>query len=409
MADGKQNTAGQALRRQKIIDYIKQNGPVKSGAICAALSLSRSSLSDDIRAINAHGAILTSPRRGCYIYTGEADRILAEGAMRGKLDRTHIRRWYILAILSASPCTFEELLEKLRAASFTCSAATLHTDLKDLRNDTYIRAAAENGHVYYRSARILSADRREITQYHARHKSNSSRSQILQNTYASIDRKLAHSLPEQDVKTKTVSIHRIGKQSTISEDQLELLQAFREYPFSDRVLMIPYRTNNGRLIRCSFSTGLLLYSAETNRIYLLGRNDKKENTIIPLDRVQTDAITIQTDSYNYLYQSPEFLRMYDEMFHLSTEEPAAVRVRFTNLPFIYAKIRRLCEVRTHASMKLTADGTELLYTDTLRGLSDFARYLRRFGRSALVDEPAELRTMMMETSRKVMELYDDDL
>lgn len=409
MGRGKQSTIGQAQRRQAIVDYIEKNGPVKSGAICAALSLSRSSLSDDIRAINAHGTILTSPRRGYYHYAPEAGAILPEGILRGKLDRTHIRRWYILALLSGAPHTFEDILSKLQKASVPCSAATLHADLKELRNDTYVHVSIESGRTLYHSTQILAADSREITNYCALHKKGPALSQILRNTYDSIDRKLAHCLPAKDVKIKVSAVRRIGKQNTISEEQLKHLQKFRNFPFADRVLNIPYRSNSGQFLSCSFSTGLIVYSGETGRIYLLGRDAEKRNTVIPLDHIRTDGISVKKGSYNYIYQHPEFMRMFEEMFHLSTDDPVFVRVRFANLPFVHAKIRRLCEMRPRASMKLISDGTEILYTDTLRGLTDFARYLRRFGRSALVDEPAELRDLMIMSSRKILELYDESL
>lgn len=44
MGKGKQNRDGQALRKQQIINYIRENGPVKGSEICRDLEMSRSSL-----------------------------------------------------------------------------------------------------------------------------------------------------------------------------------------------------------------------------------------------------------------------------------------------------------------------------------------------------------------------------
>ena len=51
-------------------------------------------------------------------------------------------------------------------------------------------------------------------------------------------------------------------------------------------------------------------------------------------------------------------------------------------------------------------GNEIVFTDTVRGKGDLARYLRRFGRSAIVEEPAELRAEMISASRKILQLYE---
>ena len=407
MGRGKQDAAGQALRRQQLIDYIKEHGPVKSGDICAALSLSRSSLSDDINAINAQAPILTSPKRGYYCYDPDAEKYLTDGALRGKLDQAHIRQWFILALLSAQACSFETILDELEEESFSCGLATVHADLKSLKDSKYITTVQKDGHTLYTSSVLHAADRKELTQFYAQQKAAQSGSRILVSAYDTINKKLSHCIPDNTLKIKQTTARRVGKHSVISSGQLDLLQAFQQYPYSENVLTIPYRANTGRLVTRSFSTGLILYSAETNRIYLIGKDGDKRNTIIALDRILMDQILVQDDCYNYVYQTPEFLQMYEEMFHLSTDDPVTVRVRFTNLPFITAKVQRLSEVRKKSSVELISDGKEILYTDTLRGISDFSRYLRRFGRAALVDEPEELKDMMLYTSKRVIELYEE--
>ena len=49
---------------------------------------------------------------------------------------------------------------------------------------------------------------------------------------------------------------------------------------------------------------------------------------------------------------------------------------------------------------------EIFYADTIRGLEDFARYLRSFGRAALVIEPPKLVERMKNTPLRVMEAYE---
>ena len=406
MGKGKQNSAGQAKRRQQIIDFIKENGPVKSGSICEALSLSRSSLSDDINAINAQTSVLTSPKRGYYAYAPEAGKDFSDGILRGKLDSIHIRQWYILALLSTGPYSFESLLEELQEESFRCGESTLHADLKALQDKGYVTSSAENGEYLYRSYMLYPVSREELARYHSQKKKMNSGSRIQISAYDTIEKKIEHSIPDKSLVIKKTYARHTGKQNTLSAVQLDLLQQFQHYPYATHVLEVPYVTNTGKLITCSFSTGLILYSVETSRIYLLGKDKKKQNIIIALDRIQLDRIEVLS-FHNYCYRSQEFFRIEEEMFSISVKDPVAVRVRFHNVPFVTSKIEYLHKMRKHSTIERSNDDTEIVYTDTLRGIPDFARYLRRFGHHALAEEPEELKDMMLYTSRKVLELYEE--
>ena len=400
MGNGKQSAAGQAARRQQIIDYIKEHGPVKSGKICADLSLSRSSLSDDINAINAQHPVIESPKRGYYEYHAEQVEV------RGRIDRTYVRRWYELALLSDCPCTAEELLDLLADAGMECSLNTLYADIRALKKDHYIKSAEEIG--TYCSTALYTPGADEIRHYRQARTQTRTSPRVLISTYDTIDRKLTRCIPGTDLtEKKSVSTRRAGKQNRLSKEQLALLGQFQQFPYPEFSLRIPYRTNRGADVTATFSVGMIVYSVEANRIYLLGKNSEKRNTIIALDRIRMDGVAI-LETPNYCYQSAEFHRIFEEMFHLSADEPVEVRVRFQNLPFIRNKVQRLCEVRKQAKTERIREDSEILYTDTLRGIGDFARYLRRFGRSAIVDAPEELKEMMLFTSRRVIGLYEKD-
>ena len=90
MSKGKQNREGQAARRQIIIDYIREHGPVKSGQMCKELGMSRSSLSDDINAINAVSNLIEFPKRGYYVLRTDVEEA---ASLRGMIDAEHVRRW----------------------------------------------------------------------------------------------------------------------------------------------------------------------------------------------------------------------------------------------------------------------------------------------------------------------------
>ena len=49
-----------------------------------------------------------------------------------------------------------------------------------------------------------------------------------------------------------------------------------------------------------------------------------------------------------------------------------------------------------------------IYEDNLRGLSDFARFLRSFGTAVIAIEPPKLRETMINTYTKILEKYADE-
>ena len=51
----------------------------------------------------------------------------------------------------------------------------------------------------------------------------------------------------------------------------------------------------------------------------------------------------------------------------------------------------------------------MIYEDTIRGLQDFAGYLRRFGRSVIVDEPADLKEKMIFSAQRTISRYEEIL
>lgn len=408
MSRGKQDAAGQAVRRQQIIDYVKEHGLVKSGELCEALSLSRSSLSDDINAINTQAPLLLSPKRGYYTYNSAAASSMDDASVRGRIDRTHIRQWYILALASEQALTGPDILKRLSEENIACSPATLHTDLRTLKSLGLLKEQRDGTQVRYHSSVLCSAGNEELAKYRKGRAGRTENQRMVIAAYDSLERKLSHCIPGNKVAVKGSATRKIGKQNLISKEQLHMLELFEKFPYTEYALSIPYTTNRGIVVTVLFRVGMVMYSVETNRIYLIGKDDEDRNTIIALDRIRLDEVSVAEDSFNYIFESPEFKAIFDEMFHLSTEPAVRVQVRFQNLPFISAKVQRLCSIRPKASVRAINNDTELLYTDTLRGMDDFARYLRRFGRSVIADSPEELRERLIFTSRKTIRMYREE-
>ena len=50
----------------------------------------------------------------------------------------------------------------------------------------------------------------------------------------------------------------------------------------------------------------------------------------------------------------------------------------------------------------------IIYTDTISGLPDFKRYLRKFGKNAHVLEPDSLKKEMEESVEKALSRYEEE-
>ena len=405
MARGKQSSEGQALRRQQIIDYIRENGPVKGSRICADLNMSRSSLSDDIRAVNTGGRIILSPKKGVYVIGNTSE---AAAKPYSRIDGQSVRRWMILLSLAGKDRTIDEIREYLQDSEISCSKSVLYADLNELIQAGIISKNTDGRQNLYRSESLYETDLREISQYEARKAGKSARVGI--SAFSSIDLKIKRSIPGYEQGTEDGGTKRAGRHNILTEEQMQMLQNFERFPYKEKELCVIFTTNAGREIVRNINVGIIVYAVETTRIYLIGENTwsrgpadengERNNIVIPMDSIV--SIT-EGNKVNTSYNTPKFHQIYREMFQISAEKPMDVRVRFENYTFIRDKIERLCAARETAHMEIVDN--EIIFTDRIRGKGDFARYLRRFGRSAIVEQPGQLREDMINASKKILALY----
>ena len=415
MAGGKQSRQGQTERRQKIIDYIRENGPVKSGTICKALGLARSSLSDDINAINSVSSIINCPKKGWYVCSEGA---VSAPSIRGMLDAEHIRRWMILYLLSYKAQEFEEIKESLNEIGLACSDSTLHSSLHSLKEQHMVSSdRLSNTEVYRAVQTICPASEKEILAFRKKTKDNSAYSRIFFEPYNAVEKKAARICPDYpDTDRSKKTTMSSGKRNVLSEEQLEQLSDLELYDFRNYALSLSFRTSKGFRKSEEIRIGLIVYSVETSRIYLIGKNTDDYYTVIPLDAIDFRSISVCKENdppiINNIYNSHEFTAMKREMLNISTDKAQDVEVHFLRLRSIEDRLKRFETVRlldkNPAKLELNEDGTELVYTDRIRGLDDFARFIRRFGRAALVKSPPVLCGKLMQSSQKIIELYDED-
>lgn len=203
-----------------------------------------------------------------------------------------------------------------------------------------------------------------------------------------------------------------GKSNHINQNQLKHLQNFVQYPYKTKALVINYLSRNGAM-EITISSGLLFYSIETNCFYLLCQN-MNDQSIMQL-RLDHIASIREGAEKNKNFRSPSFMKIYEEMFSASFEpEKSHVKVLFQDFGNIKERLTVLHSERKFSKLYEIEPISDdlphcIVYEDDLRGLSAFSRFLRSFGSSALVLEPSHLRELMIQSNRKILQNYEENV
>lgn len=160
-----------------------------------------------------------------------------------------------------------------------------------------------------------------------------------------------------------------------------------------------------------FQIGMVIYSVEKAALYLFGKVFTEDPVLTPVSDSIIDLSTVtdfeETKYPNNNYHSAAFQKIFSEMFSISVEEPVKVTVRFDLTANVKRKVQYLKQQRSGASIDFLPDENQLEYTDTIRGLNDFANYLRQFGKSVHVIAPAELKEKMEFSVDRTLSRYEE--
>lgn len=195
-----------------------------------------------------------------------------------------------------------------------------------------------------------------------------------------------------------------GKKYTEFKQLQSLLKKLKPYPYREKVLIYTYKTQTYDTISVMLATGLLVYSLEKDKLYIIGNSILTgEDIIINMASV----LSIETTEFHNLrFQSTYYLQLYENMFSISIQKPVKVVIEFNHIFDIELKLQQLTSQRKNAN--LTLKGKKLIYTDEISGLNDFANYLRRFGGNFRVIEPPELIEKMEFSAKRALNRYEKE-
>lgn len=432
--------------KELLIEYLlsKPNENISREEIIKQTGISKSRLSELVKEIRADGYEITTPNRSGII------RLESSNTISFDITPKEVRQWLIILALSKSgTATYMELVCSILSIADSTylydeittndnytdmdileylqkynpgakqdidnflPLPTLRKDLHALIEIGYVdkkRVQYKNGiHVVYsvseKSPAILFESDAELYDFMI--------------FYDNFKCPLSNTVPLESLYKKTKCIYDwesydsatqiYGKSNRIDMNQLNYLKDFIRYPYKTKSLHVNYLSREGEMI-LTVDSGLLFYSVETNCFYLLCTNTSDKNIMqLRLDRI---ASIREGLTKNRNYRSLHFLNIYDEMFSAAYDSKKThVKVLFQDFGNIRERLTSLHNKRKLSKLyeiePLTDDiPHSIVYEDDLRGISAFSRYLRSFGSSALVLEPIELRELMIESNKKILNNYE---
>ncbi|SFQ09642.1 Predicted DNA-binding transcriptional regulator YafY, contains an HTH and WYL domains [Lachnospiraceae bacterium XBB1006] len=438
-----------------VLEYLikHSNENISRDYLIEQTKISKSRLSEVINSIKNDGYdIITPPRSGIVrLKTTDEQNVLAP------ISDTDIRQWIILFLLSKyKELSFKELLIKiltLRDNSFEQMKYLIDsgTDTKRYDNASIIKSirknaqnigvyADENGNINVAqnivSVTALRKDLKQLRELGLVEMNSSTRTSYrLTSTAPYIIPISADSLYEFCMKYKDTassiseieplkqayhkmkllinlddtleSFHRFGKSNSLSHSQQEKFNTFIQSQYTTHLIQIEYDDKKD-----TFAVGLLFYSVETGGLYALGKN--LDNNKIESRRIDWFKNVSTLPIENSDYHADIYFKIYNEMFSSSYEDEVfKVKILFQDFGNVGKRFTDLAKIRENAKIYAVKNKPDdcpydYIYEDSLRGLTDFARYLRSFGRSVLALEPPKLvDDYMLFTYNRIVEKYGE--
>ena len=435
--------------KQIVLNYLLQhsNKEITRDKLISDTGISKSRLSEILSSIRADGyTIVSPPRSGKLLFEPPNNQLVLP-----TIKDSDLRQWIIIFLLSRyGSLSFRELIIKtliikdydfeytlklnnkkvyddnnliksLRSESATSiikeddidvandyiSITTLRKDLNALR-DAGLVILKEGQKVTYeltnKAPYIIPISEDSLSEFclkYEEHISATSESLPIKQAYNKIQKII--SWDGADNKQR-----RFGKENQISEFQIDRFNYFISHSYKDNRITL-HSEYNGRQRHDTVSVGLLFYSVETNSFYALCYNHTQNR--IEADRLDYIGTITEENKPNSIFHSQKYYQIYNEMFGAGFYPKVYhVKVLVQDFGNVVTRFRNLTKIRHESAIRIIDNPPKdciykYVYEDNVRGLEDFARFLRSFGLSVLAVEPPELKDKMMRTYTWIIEKY----
>lgn len=448
-----------------VLDYLKEhkNKDVRRDTLMAETSVSKSRLTEVLQSIRNDGYTIISPNRSGIVRL-EIDEESISMPISDIKDQD-IRKWFIIFLLTKyETLTFREivyhlmtlkdkafeqikllktydgqkkaydnnaLIQNIRdnysteydefnvnVAEEIISVTAIRTDLNNLQDENIVKMInvlkPDTGR--YQTKYILTDQAPslvlmaedslfEFCQEYEQQISTLSAAKPLKQAYSRMK-----ALVNYD--GNTVEQYHFGKENNISQDQINALNNYASHNYKTHILQLKTLYKDEETLT-DFATGLLFYSTETSGLYALGRNI--QNGYILSLRLERILDINELSEQNHEFHDQSYYDIFDEML-ASQYEPIVshVKVLVNDFGNVVNRFNDLTDFRKHASMRKLEKipkGCEYksayIYEDNIRGIADFARFLRKFGNSVVALEPIELKERMLNTYKRIIEMNEE--
>ena len=204
----------------------------------------------------------------------------------------------------------------------------------------------------------------------------------------------------------------------------EYINKLNAFDYENNLLSFSCLTDKGKeQILPNFHVGIIAYSIERDCVYFIGRTSLSKNKhvhrVIRAGQILWDSLSLSTNNPQFQAEikDPDFLKkihseyaqIKKEMFVVSPDPPQTIQVEIDYSKERLQDFTALVERRSQTA-SLTENDKTILYQDTIRGLGDFARFLRKYGDSVHVvsaDENNPLKKQLRLTATQVLQKYEE--
>lgn len=193
----------------------------------------------------------------------------------------------------------------------------------------------------------------------------------------------------------------VGSRINNNPHIIKKLQELRDIQYDRFAIKI-----NVKGIPIRILVGLVVYVVDKDKLYLIGKVKREKFRIIDVEDI-SGRIEIDKERPNNLFKSEEYIELSRDMFSISAEPKEHVVVEVKDFGSLRKKFETLCFHRNNAVIKEKNSET-FIYEDDIRGMSDFSKYLRRYGRSVKVIAPESLKKMMVDNIFRMEKRYREE-
>ena len=203
----------------------------------------------------------------------------------------------------------------------------------------------------------------------------------------------------------------------------ELISVLKSVDYINHLIKIKYTGNTGKNSECIIAVGLVVYSVEKDKIYLIGerrgsgsdvRREKRNKELTVFIDIEKVKEVRSEKGINRSYQNKRFMDLYNRMFSISNsriveENEERVTVKFSDDEYIKDRIQNLCEYRKASGPVVESGEDGLVYSDMIVGLDDFIKFLRQFTGNYEILNSERLESKKKEYVEKMLAAYTEDM